>query len=221
MLARMYSVTLTGDTPLLLHHDNVVWAEQMKAWGLDPGNKKRSVAGDDRSPAFRWLGCLYSDGTYVTIPSDNLMTMLREGGAKCSTGQGKSTFKALTQTGLVVNESDWPILIDGHPVPMAPLRALADVADFSAHEAVAGQHGFSLFVKRARVGQAKHVRVRPRFDRWSISGTITVFEERITRSVLENILKLGGAYSGLGDWRPSSPSKPGPYGKFSLAMQEV
>lgn len=45
-----YEVTITGKTPLILHHDNIEWADQMARWGLDPRNKAKSKAGDDRTP---------------------------------------------------------------------------------------------------------------------------------------------------------------------------
>jgi hypothetical protein len=78
-----------------------------------------------------------------------------------------------------------------------------------------------LFVKRARIGNAKHVRVRPRFDSWSVSGTLTVLDDSITTDVLERILTHAGAYAGVGDWRPSSPKSPGPFGRFTSTVKEV
>ena len=75
MKARTYQVVLTGETATIIHHDNLSWAETMKQWSLDPANKKKSVAGDDRSPAWRWIGCLYSEGGKLVIPSDTIMTV--------------------------------------------------------------------------------------------------------------------------------------------------
>ena len=221
MKARRYEVTLTGETPLLMHYDNVSWAETMKKWGTDPANKKDSVAGDDRSPAFRWLGNLYVEANKIVIPADNLMTMLREGGAKCPTGKKGATFKRQTQSGLVVDQSAWPVLLDTGTIEYKPLAALIEERDFEVHEKVCRELGFELFVKRARVGQAKHVRVRPRFDHWACTGTITALDEMITKEVLQNILTFAGMYAGLGDWRASSPKSPGPYGKFTATVKEV
>ena len=53
---RSYLVTLTGRTSLLLHHDNIAWSDQMELWKDNPANKGKSKAGDDRTPAFRWIG---------------------------------------------------------------------------------------------------------------------------------------------------------------------
>jgi len=220
MDAKRYAVKLTGESPLLMHWDNLTWAERMKEWSLEPGNRKNSVAGDDRSPAFRWIGNLYVDQGLVVLPADNLMTMLREGGAKCPTGKGQKTFKSQTQSGMVVDQAAWPVVVKGKTIPAGPfVEGLATEEEFGKHEQAAKDHGFELFVKRAKVGQAKHVRVRPRFDSWEVEGSITVFDSMISRDVLENILTFAGFYSGLGDWRPSSPKSPGPYGKFSAKVE--
>lgn len=222
MKARTYEVEITGATPLLMHADNLSWADTMTKWGRDPANKKGSVAGDDRSPAWRWIGSLYHDGGHVCIPSDNLMTVLREGGKRCPTGKGQQTFKSQTQSGLVVDQAAWPLILPtGKLIETAKIEALTDEDDFGVHEETAKALGFALFVKRARIGQAKHVRVRPRFDAWRAAGTITVFDEQITADVLANILTFAGAYAGVGDWRPSSPKAPGPFGKFTATVKAV
>lgn len=218
---KRYSVTLKGETPLLMHNDNLAWADVMEKWRLDPANKKMSVAGDDRTPPWRWIGTLYVEGNKVVIPSDNLMTMMREGGKKVSTGKGQQTFKAQTQSGIIVDQSAWPMIVNGKEVPYASIKALIGNGDFEAHMQTAESLGFELFVKRAKIGNAKHVRVRPRFDSWLISGSLTVLDETITTSILESILKIGGAYCGLCDWRPSSIKAPGSFGKFTVEMEEI
>lgn len=221
MGARTYHITMTGETPLLLHNDNLQWAETMKKWSLEPANKAISVAGDDRSPAWRWIGSLYVDGGRCVIPADNLMTVLREGGKRCPTGKGQTTFKAQTQSGIVVDQASWPITVAGKDVPYGSIKDLIGDADFEIHEATVASLGFALFVKRAKIGMAKHVRVRPRFDEWGCQGTMTVFDDQITKGVLTDILRFAGAYAGLGDWRPSSPKSPGPFGKFTVQVVEV
>ena len=220
---RRYAITLTGETPLLMHNDNLEWADYLGEWRKDPANKKKTKAGDDRCPAFVWLGYLYHDNGNVVIPADNLMTMLREGGKKCPTGapKGDKSYKALSQSGLLVDQASWPVEVNGKVVSYQELRRLLDEPDFEKHEAAVRDFGFELFVKRARVSTKKHVRVRPRFDTWACRGSITVLEEAITSVVLKDILRVAGAYAGLCDWRPSSPASPGPFGKFSVEVKEL
>jgi hypothetical protein len=217
-----YLVTLTGETPLLMHHDNLDWAEVMEKWKKDPANKKDGVAGDDRSPAFRWLGNLYHEAGRVVVPADNLMTVLREGGAKVPTGKKGATFKRQTQSGLMVDQSAWPVTVAGATIDAKAIFArLRNETDFAAHQEVVEAAGFMLFVKRAKIGQAKHVRVRPRFDSWAVSGTITILDDSIDRGTLTTILTYAGVQCGLGDWRPSSPRSPGPFGRFVADVKKA
>lgn len=69
-LTRTYIVNCTGLTPLLMHSDDVEWSDSIKAWRDDPANKRFKVAGDDRSPAWTWIGYLWHDGTVVGIPAE-------------------------------------------------------------------------------------------------------------------------------------------------------
>ena len=46
---KTYRVTITGTSPLLMHMDNIDWADKMEQWKSDPSSKKESKAGDDRS----------------------------------------------------------------------------------------------------------------------------------------------------------------------------
>jgi hypothetical protein len=218
-MSNTYKITLTGANPLLMHSHDIQWQETMQEWQKDPANRSVSVAGDDRTPAFRWLGCFYHENGVVIIPSDNLMTMLREGGAKCPTGKRGGTYKRQTQSGLIVDQTGWPVcLADGKPVSFTKIKTLMAEKDFPTHQKFAEGMGFKCFAKPVKIGQSKHIRVRPRFDVWSCSGTITVLDETITKRVLQDILTFGGRYAGLGDWRPSSPKSPGSYGTFTATV---
>jgi hypothetical protein len=56
-----YEFVLTGKTALLMHFDDVEWADAVKEWLLDPNNtkKKGENSGDDRRPAWVWTGYCY------------------------------------------------------------------------------------------------------------------------------------------------------------------
>lgn len=223
MAMRKYDVTINGSTPLLMHWDNIEWADEMDAWKNDPDNSKSSKAGDDRSPAWRWMGSLYHDDNVVGVPSDNLMKCLMEGGAKVPMPGGRSnqTFKSATQSGMMVDQSDWPLLIDGKAIPMSSIRPLRASTNFSEHRDACVALGFRLFVKRAKVGQSKHIRVRPRFDHWALKGTISVWDDAITLRALQDIFRYAGTIKGLGDWRPSAPKSPGSFGMFTAEIKEL
>lgn len=215
-----YSITIRGERDLLLHHDNLDFVERVKAWQKDPANRNKSVAGDDRSPAWTWIGCLYHDAYQLVIPADNLMTVIREGAKRVSTGK-RGTFKSQSQSGILINEESWPLFVNGKTVAWNEIAALGTEESFEAHQKFAVDHGFELFVKRAKIGQAKHVRVRPRFQNWSCTGSVTILDDAITKPLLQTILDQAGRFAGLGDWRPSSPKSPGPFGTFTATVEEM
>lgn len=218
---KRYKITLTGERDLLLHHDNIDFSERVKKWQKDPANRAKSVAGDDRSPAWSWIGYLYHDKKQLVIPADNLMTVLREGAKRVSTGKRGGTFKSQSQSSILINEEWWPLLINGISVPWSDIATLGDEEQFEVHQSEAERLSFELFVKRAKIGNAKHVRVRPRFQNWSCSGTVTILDDTITKDTLEMILSQAGRFAGLGDWRPSSPKSPGPFGTFTATLEEL
>jgi hypothetical protein len=218
---KRYKITLTGERDLLLHHDNIDFSERVKKWQKDPANRAKSVAGDDRSPAWSWIGYLYHDKKQLVIPADNLMTVLREGAKRVSTGKRGGTFKSQSQSSILINEESWPLLINGESVDWKEVANFGDDEDFEKHQKIAEVLGFELFVKRAKIGNSKHVRVRPRFQNWSCQGTVTILDDTINKETLEMILSQAGRFAGLGDWRPSSPKSPGPFGTFTATLEEL
>ena len=216
-----YQIILEGETPLLMHHDNIQFSERVRAWQQE--NRSLSVAGDDRTPAWSWIGSLYDDGEYVGMNADNIMTMLREGGAKVPTGAKNETYKRQTQSGIVLEEICPPLLVNGKRLEMAPILALLDEDDFAAHVEAGHEMGFDLLVKRAKVGTSKHIRVRPMFEEWAVITSLMVVDPKesgITREVLQKILNKAGSLCGLGDWRPSSRT-PGQFGRFKATVEPL
>ena len=216
-----YQIILEGETPLLMHRDNIQFSERVRAWQQE--NRSLSVAGDDRTPAWSWIGSLYDDGEYVGLNADNMMTMLREGGAKVPTGAKNETYKRQTQSGIVLEEICPPLLVNGKRLEMAPISALLDEDDFAAHVEAVQEMGFDLLVKRAKVGTSKHIRVRPMFGKWAVITSLMVVDPKesgITQEVLQKILNKAGSLCGLGDWRPSSRT-PGQFGRFSATVEPL
>lgn len=221
---QQYNLTLTGLTPLLMHGDNLSFGEKIAAWRKDPGNKEHSVSGDDRSPAWTWIGYAYHDGRVMGLPADNIMTMLREGGAKVRTGKNQETYKKHTQAGIMVDGEQFDLYVNDNMVPVEGLKDLIGNLEFVEHIERAEAAGFELLVKRAKVGASKHVRVRPMFRTWEARGSITVLDPEtsgLTEDVLGLILRQAGALVGVGDWRPSSPKSSGTFGKFQPTLEAV
>lgn len=220
---RTYKISITGTQPLLMHNDDIEWADKLEAWKLDKDNKKISKAGDDRSPAFRWMGCLYrNEEGLVVIPTSNIMRALMEGATMVLVPGGKSgkTFKSQSQSGVMPRAIGWPLTINGKTIPTKPIDALMDEKDFAKHQQAVTKMGFSLFPKRAKIGQSKHIRVRPRFDTWAAEGELVVTDDQITDDVFRDFFEVAGKYKGLGDWRPSSRT-PGTFGMFTATVERV
>lgn len=218
---KLYRCIITGKQPLLLHADSVEWADEMDAWRTNKKNAASSKAGDDRSPAWRWIGFLHHDGTHIVIPAEMIMPCFMGGGAMVPTGKGKTTFKKQSQTGILPSALSWPLLIDGKPIRMEKIFKLVGESDFAKHKELAIELGFRLYVKRAAISKSKHVRVRPRFDRWGVVPEIGVSDLQITQEVLQDLAEMAGNFHGLGDWRPSSPKKPGSHGMFDAVIEQI
>jgi hypothetical protein len=213
-------VKITGRGPMLMHSDSIEWADKMEVWKNDPNNKKLSKAGDDRTPPWRWLGALYYDEPeegIVVIPSENVMKAIMQGAALVPTGKGQKTFKEASQSGLICQDFYWPLKINGKTLSMKTLQKFRKLETFKEHLAAAVDNHFRLDYRRVRIGKNKHIRVRPRFDGWSIEGTIIIVDTQITIELVRTILELAGKYKGLCDWRPSSPT-PGTWGLFDVEV---
>lgn len=216
MLVRVYDIEIIGQQPLLMHADDIEWADKMEEWKNDKDNKKKSKAGDDRTPSYRWVGYVYLDAGKVVIPTENIMRAMMEGAAMVPVPGGRSgkTFKAQSQSGILPVGAGWPLIIDGEELAFGKIEKLKGIETFADHVAAVQELGFRLLVKRARIGQQKHIRVRPMFVDWSARGSVMVQDDQITESVLADILSCAGTYKGLGDWRPGSKT-PGTYGTFA------
>lgn len=221
---KKYAVELEGTAEMFFHWDDVEWGDEIAKARLQAKKDKTSVAGDDRSPAFTWMGyCYRDDAGLIAIPFMNLSAALLKAGSQIGTGKKQQTFKSATQSGMRFVEAFWPLTVKGRQISFSSFSdKLMAEKDFSVHKKVAQKNGFTLDVRRATVGATKHVRVRPLFPpRWKASGHVLVSDERITIDVVRELFDYAGRYVGIGDWRPGAPKKPGPYGTFNATVSEA
>lgn len=215
---RKFILTATGITPLIMHWDNIDWADQIgdKRTEVKAKDKANFSAGDDRCPPDTWKGSLYNDDVHIALPSDNLRTCIVKAGAKVTLVKQES-FKKAMASGIQFDAPFADFLVGGNHVKIADCIKIA--GPFAAQAEAVKKLGFRLLVKRAAVNGKKHVRVRPMFSNWQLITTFTVLEDRITDDALRQIWTAAGLYIGLCDWRPDSPKAPGPYGKFSVELK--
>lgn len=215
---RSYQVKLEGVTPLLMHRDNLEFKAVVERWQRDPSNRDKSVPGDDRSPAWGWIGSLYHDGKRVALPTDCVMASCMGAGAEVKAPRGKKSLKAQTQSGMAFAEPFLEFNTNGGtPIAMKDLQMLQQNDDFDQHMLKARELGFSLDIRRARIGTSKHVRVRPVFETWHAGGTLNVWDDTLNADVLNTVFYLAGDKYGLLEWRPSG-RRPGPFGRFRATI---
>jgi hypothetical protein len=151
--------------------------------------------------------------------------MLREGGSKVLTGKKGETYKKQTQSGIMLDQQQFALVVNGgSTIALDKIKPLIGEMDFAKHIETAESLGFELLVKRAAIKKAKHVRVRPMFRNWVLTGSFTVLDSKLTgltQPILETILNQAGALCGLCDWRPSSPQKSGTFGKFAPHIKRI
>lgn len=208
-----FEVTIEGRTPMLMHFNNLEARDRIQARGRSGGK-----AGDDRTPPDMWKSSLYVSDDCVALPSENLLAALLNGGKKVSIGNRK-TLKEASQA-IFFDDFMIPLLVNGKKIARSDIEAIE--GDFSEHVTAARGLGFSLFVKPATVNGKSHVRVRPRFDAWSLKLTCeTDHEDLLTGEGRMQALWTFAGKAGVGDWRPSSPKKPGMFGVFNAKVQKI
>lgn len=65
-----------------------------------------------------------------------------------------------------------------------------------------------------RIGMARILRCRPRFDEWELDFSILIRDDRIEPLIVKEVLESAGKYYGVGDQRPR-------YGQFDVVKFEV
>jgi hypothetical protein len=207
--------SIKGMSSLLMHADNVESSDGLQEWRKDPDNKNISKAGDDRSPAWTWQTYLYSSGGKVAWPYANLMVCLRQAAAQVIL-KNRKTYKELSQSGLIPVGEYMGFTTSGKEITTESLKAMRAMS-FAEQTKAVRELGFALDVRRAKIGKAKHVRVRPRFDAWELTGSLEVIMPELTADVIKTIFGIAGNV-GLGDWRPGC-STPGPFGRFDSVVK--
>lgn len=100
--------------------------------------------------------------------------------------KGHKTFKDIVKAGVIVD----PILIPHNN------------ADWEIDK------------QSVKIGQARVMRSRPRFDEWDLDFKIMITDDRLEPMVLKEILEGAGYYVGVGDYRPK-------FGLFEVTKFDV
>lgn len=75
-------------------------------------------------------------------------------------------------------------------------------------------------VRLSGIGRTADLRYRPGFPAgWEVKAEILFNPSVISAEGIINLLENAGFSCGLGDWRPSAPKRPGPYGRFRVKAE--
>lgn len=182
------SFHLKGRTPLLMHNERLANPFDPIAKQLKAISGKRKKTDDDLFEMMRleWLGGLYhDDDSGIHIPGWNALS--------CFVGGGKlHKLGTALKRGAVVLEDKTPVIHKG----AADLDALFQNKHF-------------VDVRGVKVGTAKVMRCRPKFNQWEVKLNIAYDESAINEEEIRRCVATSGALVGLGDFRPR-------YGRFEV-----
>lgn len=146
----------------------------------------------------------YPGNEYLVMPDVNLEMTIRH----ASKGKkiGKNFMTKIVPTGISVTDMEIPILdSNGNKI------TVQDLEEREWYYTCPVVIGKSRVMKtRARIPQGE----------WNLDFTIAVYSPLLSSNILKALIEEAGYSSGLGVWRPSSPS-PGKYGQFEVTKFEI
>ena len=196
--------TIKGVSPLLMHCGQTADPVNCFSRAMKNQSKKRQKTDEDylSLALLEWYAGLYTsprittdiDGN-VTVPEDAKLVIpahvldscIREGAKKNKEGKLASAGVIVTGDGLLKT-------------------SVKDIDAASADESFR-------FSAAVRVGTAKIIRTRPRFDAWSVTFTAEIDESVCEERQVTSWLQSAGKLVGIGDWRPGAP-RGGSFGRF-------
>lgn len=191
MAFQQLTATITGVSPLLMHHGQMSDPRNEFARALKAVSSKRMKTDADFEEMARieWTAGLYVSGGKIVIPSEVIEAALVAAAKKSKSGKQ-------AQAGLFCEDE-------------APL-VFADAGKSS--EALWSMGKAYAFSVPVRVGQARVIRTRPRFDEWSATIKLQFDDGMFNRAAVIDVLRVCGEVIGIGDWRPK-------FGRFAVAVQ--
>jgi hypothetical protein len=183
---RSITVRIVGVSPLLMHSGALANPLSVQAKELRKISKKRAKTDADHEYLSRveWTGGLWLSGGTPCIPGEAIEAAFVQAARKSKRGQ-------IARAGMI-SPGDWLLDYDGP-------RDLAALWQDESFRLVAG----------VRVGQARVMRTRPIFRRWSAMVTFEYLDDQMDESDVLDILRVAGRIIGLGDWRPR-------FGRFEI-----
>jgi len=184
---------ITGIAPLIMHNGMLADPLNPTARRISEIAAKRKKVDADHEEMARleWYGSLYLKDNKPCIPAHVLEgALIGKGGAARKVKMGKQAAAAL------LVEDDTPLEYDGSE----DIDALWEDGSYVIRAAV-------------RVGPAKVMRTRPKFDEWATTFNILYDPDFLNRENIEQWVEVAGEQVGLMDWRPR-------FGRFKVESVE-
>ena len=194
-----YRISLRGLSPIICHNgasglDSRSAANIEKAQIAKKRGSNRTEADDARLRELECLTSLYLDeGGAPTLPAAAFRSNIEAAARKLRQGPQ-------VREGLIVEE------VEAFDYD----RSLGTTPEQLAKSCQ--------FTTGVRVGQARLLRTRARFDRWAATILVDVDPELVDQEQLLVWLDIGGRRLGVGDWRPE---KSGQFGRFEVEAIEA
>ena len=185
-----YNVTIKGTHTMLLHKYTPATVSEPKT-RVNRGKDSANYADD-----------LNKEGQ-VIMPWDNIFACLFDGSKGMK--KGKTAVTRIVYTSLAITDLEPLVLVEEKPVTIDLIR-----------------ENDWLYSKGAVISGRRIDRVRTAIpEGWELSfGIVTKPNNILSTEDIQTIVENAGLYAGLGDWRPSAPKKPGPYGTFEVIKFE-
>lgn len=179
--------TIEGTRPLLMHAGRLADPLDPNAQALARLASKRAKTPADHDAISRaeWVGSLWLYGGRPCIPAEAIESCLVAAARTRRLGRVMEASVACDQHATL--EYDGP-------------EALDDLWSDTRFRLRTG-----VSVARARV-----FRTRPRFPEWRAQVSLTVMASVVDPAQVREVLEIGGALIGIGDWRPK-------FGRFRVA----
>lgn len=179
---------LTGDAPLVMHSSALVnpRGKLTKALKDVSGKRKKTDADHERMAEIEFFASLYMDDNGPCLPGENIEAAIYEAARK--TKEGKIAKSALFVPDRASLQYDGP----------------RDEAGLLADDS----HVLCVPVK---VGQARVMRTRPIFSKWSADVEVRWESDIVNQSQVDGWVQTAGLQVGIGDWRPR-------YGRFQAKL---
>jgi hypothetical protein len=159
--------------------------EFSKAIGKISSKRSKTEADHEEIGRLEFLGGLYVKNNKVIIPAEMLEASIIAGAKKFRKGPA---FKV-------------GIIVEDH-------AELNFGSGLKADRLWKHKDKYALRVA-VRIQRSKLFRVRPKFDKWSLSFTVLYDPSIVDENELIEAIKKAGSQAGLGDWRPR-------YGRFKI-----